>query len=573
MRRFVGLLGVSAGLWAAGAGRGPAAETHVVTFGGGPPSHNQISLEKNVQYFRRVLNDLGMAGVRHDVYFGDGGAGRSVQYRLADSPDQRLTKALGLILANSPDADMRYARVELPGLVGPSSVANVDAWFDAVGRSLPAGTQLVFYFTGHGGPDAAHRDDPRNTTLVMPGRPNSLDVKHFVAQLDKVSPDVDVTLVMVQCYSGGFANVIYNEGDPDKGFARHPRAGFFSTVATRTAAGCTPDIDEEDYHEFSTSFFEALAGETRTGRPVARPDFDGDGRTSYAEAFTHVLLTSDTVDIPVTTSDRLLRDKSRFARPEDDPALGLLPQDAPWSTVLAAATPAQRAALEGLSQVLKLDGEDRLARARAKAKELDPRRNAGRGRGPNPGGPPSNNNNRSQQDPPAVEHEEHTAQAPQTPPDQPGGPNRNAPGGMRPGMTPGGGAAAKLRAVLADRWPELTVPLHPDIPRILAEERDEIRRVLEAQPEYRAFSERLVRRPLDPAAAARNPERQWVKHQRLLERADSVILGANLARLSDPEALGVYRRLVDLEGRTLAPSHPPVAGGQPAPVAHPATGS
>lgn len=533
MRLAHGLAVAFLGGWAAAAPAG----MHVVTFGGGPPSHNQVSLERNVEYFRRVLAGVGRGETRHDVYFGDGGARNSVQYRLPDGDDQRLARALGMIFMNNADADMRYEKVRLPGLVGPSSVANVDAWFEVVGRSLPPGDGLLFYFTGHGGPDDANRETPRNTTLVMPGFPDALPVRDFAAQLDKLDPGVDVTLVMVQCYSGGFANVIYNEGDPSKGFARHPRAGFFSTVASRTAAGCTPDVSEEDYHEFSTSFFEAILGETRTGRPVAKPDYDGDGRTSYDEAFTHVLLTSNTIDIPTTTSDRLLRDKSRFANGDDDAARGLLPQDAPWATVLAAATPSQRAALEGLSQALGLDGEDRLAKARARARDLDPDRDRGRGRGRGQGRRSEPEAGQDGED----GHEDHgpTAQAP-----QPGGP-----GGNGRGPSP---AAARLRAALADRWPELTVPFHPDAPRILAEEREEIRRVLEAQPDYRAFSGRVARRTPDPAALARSPERRWVKHQRLLERADGVILGVNLPKLGDAEALGVYRRLLELEHRALA---------------------
>jgi hypothetical protein len=531
MRHAQGLAVAFLGAWAATASAG----THVVTFGGGPPSHNQISLERNVEYFRRVLDGVGLGTARHDVYFGDAGARNSVQYRLPESDDQQLARALGMILWNNSEADVRYEKVSLPGLAGPSSVANVEAWFEVVGRSLPAGERLVFYFTGHGGPDSANRDGPRNTTLIMPGYPGALTVQQFVAQLDKLSPQVDTTLVMVQCYSGGFANVIYNEGDPAKGFARHPRAGFFSTIASRTAAGCTPDVSEEDYHEFSTSFFEAILGRTRTGRTVSRPDYDGDGRTSFDEAFTHVLLTSDTIDIPTTTSDRLLRDKSRFAMGDADAARGLLPRDAPWSTVLDAASPSQRAALEGLSQALGLDGEDRLTQARAKAGELDPGRNRGRGRGPG--------QRRGNQD------QGPTAQAP-------------APGGRGPGQ---GFNLGRLRAALADRWPELSVPFHPDAPRIIAEERDEIRRVLEAQPDFAALSRRVARRTPDPEALARSPERRWVKHRRLLERADSVILGANLPRLDDAEALGVYRRLLELEHRVLAPDAPaPVAEGQPA---------
>ncbi len=545
MRFALGLAVAMAGGWAGSA----LAGTHVLTFGGGPPSHNQISLERNVEYFRRVLDGVGLGSVRHDVYFGDGGARPSVQYRLPDGDEQRLARALGMILLNNPDGDIRYDKVHLPGLVGPSTVANVQAWFDVVGRSLRPGDHLLFYFTGHGGPDSAHRDDPRDTNMVMPGRPDALTVKQLAAQLDKLDPGVDATLVMVQCYSGGFANLIYNDGDPARGFSPHPRAGFFATIASRTSAGCSPDVSQDDYHEFSTSFFEAILGETRSGRPVEKPDYDGDGRTSLDEAFTHVLLTSDTIDIPTATSDRLLRDKSRFGNGRRDDVRGMLPKDAPWSTVLEHASPAQRAALEGLARELDLHGEDRLAKARERAAELDPDRERGRGPGRGRDRRPDST---AFED---VRDREPTAQGP------PGGPNLQ---GRGPGFGTG-----RLRAALAERWPELTVPFHPDAPRIIAEQGDEILRTLQAQPDFQAFSRRLSRRAPDPEALARSPERRWVKHRRLLEQADSVILGANLSRLDDPEALGVYRRLLEMERRVLGgdPTPPPVAGGRTAGVA------
>ena len=44
---------------------------------------------------------------------------------------------------------------------------------------------------------------------------------------------------------------------------------------------------------------------------VERPDYDKDGRTSLAEAHAYVLINSDTIDIPVCTSDVLLRQFSK----------------------------------------------------------------------------------------------------------------------------------------------------------------------------------------------------------------------------------------------------------------------
>ena len=136
-------------------------------------------------------------------------------------------------------------------------------------------------------------------------------MKDFVARLDKLDPQVRVVLVMVQCYSGGFANCIFNEGDAKKGVTGANRCGFYATVHNRPAAGCTPDIDEENYQEYSSSFWSAICGQTRTGQPVAPPDYDGDGRVSFAEAHAYTVLTSNTIDIPVKTSDAFLRAVSK----------------------------------------------------------------------------------------------------------------------------------------------------------------------------------------------------------------------------------------------------------------------
>ena len=102
--------------------------------------------------------------------------------------------------------------------------------------------------------------------------------------LDKVPAEVPVVVVMVQCYSGGFANLIFRQGDPLKGLARANRCGFYATVETRPAAGCTPDINEENYQEYSSYFWAAMLGATRTGQAVSSCDYNEDGVVSFAEA-------------------------------------------------------------------------------------------------------------------------------------------------------------------------------------------------------------------------------------------------------------------------------------------------
>src|SRR5215475_3655963 len=75
-------------LWSAGA----QAQSHILTFGGGSdPGNTQISLEKNIIYFRQVLADAGMARTPHEVYFADGGASdHAVQYRIEEDKDQQF---------------------------------------------------------------------------------------------------------------------------------------------------------------------------------------------------------------------------------------------------------------------------------------------------------------------------------------------------------------------------------------------------------------------------------------------------------------------------------------------------
>ena len=87
----------------------------------------------------------------------------------------------------------------------------------------------------------------------------------FSDWLSDFRPDVNVVLVMVQCHSGGFAHTIFEQANASQALALHARCGFFSQVHDRAAAGCTPDVDEADYQEYSSFFWAALAGRTRAG--------------------------------------------------------------------------------------------------------------------------------------------------------------------------------------------------------------------------------------------------------------------------------------------------------------------
>ena len=134
-------------------------------------------------------------------------------------------------------------------------------------------------------------------------------------------------------------------------------AGFFSSTGERPAAGCTSEVNERDYQDFTTHFFAALSGISRDGRPIAGADYDHNGTVSGSEAFAWAGLNDLSIDVPVTTSDAYLR--SLFSSPNDSW------KSTPYAQLLASAQPWQSALLDGLSARLNLKGEARVAAALA----------------------------------------------------------------------------------------------------------------------------------------------------------------------------------------------------------------
>jgi hypothetical protein len=278
--------------------------SHILVLGGGySPSGNQISLESNVKYFRKIRASIGLANASMHTYFADGkDRGRDLQFFDPNFSVPDINLIFAELFGKTKGIANQYRSNQLNSN-GSSTIANLDQWFNLRKKSQIAGKNLI-YFTGHGG--KGDSKNPHNTTAYLWSNVR-LKVVDFVKKLDQLPIEQSTILVMVQCYSGGFANVLFENGDPTKGLSKHARAGFFSTIQTRVAAGCTPDIREENYQEYSTSFWEALSGVSRIGKKISKPDYNSDGQTSLMEAHSYVSINSNTIDIPIKTSDILLR--------------------------------------------------------------------------------------------------------------------------------------------------------------------------------------------------------------------------------------------------------------------------
>ncbi len=475
--------------------QGLYAEDCFLTFGGGySPQGNQVSLEKNVQYFRRVLKALGKEQSPQHYLFADGDdPGRDLQYQNPAHNPPKVNQLLAAVFDQYDGLYDSYRSNGLEGLEGPCTVEGVDRCISQAAGGLRHGDRLFIYFTGHGG--RAENGD-QNTRMHLWDHQH-LKGRDLAARLDKVPAQSPVVLVMVQCYSGGFANLIFKGGDPKQELDEHPRAGFFATVHDRTAAGCTPDINEANYREYSGYFWAAVSGTSRLGQKIEKPDYDGDGRTSLVEAHAYALIESDSIDVSVKTSEALLRKYSTLKAPPDQPSAGWLTFESDIEAVLASAGPAEKAVIARLSQKLNLTGSQRLAEADALARKIEGQRHQL-----------------------SEEHKKLEEQA------------------------------KAARKAVADRvktrWPELENPWHPSVPQTLKRESRPIIAAIENHPQFHRLRELGER--MDQIEDQRlELERQWAKAMRLTRTIENVLYAHNLPRTAAPQVIRKYAELTQLE--------------------------
>jgi len=494
LRTVAAVMAMSAALLA---GRSSSAKDYFLTIGGGySPKGNQISLEKNVLMFRELLGELYPAGAPHDVFFADGNDNApDVQFRQDADSLPRVNVLLARIFRADRYLGYRYRTHQVPGIRGGTSRENIQKWFRTTGSKLAAGDRLFVYVTAHGG--KADKKDPENTSLYVWNNTKLL-MKELAAEFDRLASDVPVTVVMVQCYSGGFANLIFRGGDYKKGEIAPNRCAFLATAHSRPAAGCTPDINEANYREYSTYFWQALRGKTRTGEPVEPPDYNRDGAVSLAEAHAYALLTSDTIDISVKSSDAFLRKHSRLT---DKQHKDLLTADSPLAVLLKHATAAERAVLEGLSEQLGLKQQKRAAEAEALASRI------------------------------LKEKKSTEAQ-------------------YRKKVGEYGKVCKQLSTAVLNRWPELASPWDPAAAETVAGHGKEIVGLIEKHKEFKNF-EKLRGEMKKLSAQKLDHDRRWAKTQRLIRTLENVALAHNLAIVADEKSQRQFEQLRAIESARL----------------------
>lgn len=361
-RRFslFGAPAIAFALLAGGARADSPPAIHALLVGGGPDKENNTA---QIEEHLRFVTSLVPASTGRIVLFADG---KATSHDLSYTDSAHLTpgqRALDILLPNDDLGAKVLTRAPVIGvpLDGPSRIYSITFAFARLAlMSYKTGPPILLYFAGHG---SVAQDKDKNSLYDLWGN-EYLDPPTLLREIDTLPAGVPVTLVMAQCFSGGFGNVLFKRANSDLSLDSHPIIGFFAAENDREAAGCGTDTDSPLYQDFSSYFFGALSGRDKLGHRIDGADYDGDGKVSCYEAYCYALIHDESIDTPVCTSLVFLR---RFA---DIPDATIYATD--WPTVIGSATPPQRAALDALSAKLGLDGDQRLLAAYDRLMFSDP---------------------------------------------------------------------------------------------------------------------------------------------------------------------------------------------------------
>ncbi len=503
---------------------GALAIDYVMTIGGGyEPAGNQASLEANVLFFQRLVEEQFPKNTQHQVFFADGlDAQADLQVMAPKSAAVSPTIAL-LESAFAIDRPrLSYRNHEVPNVRGPLSPKSIRVGLDEIAERLTDQDRLFVYVTAHGSPGQSK--DSMNTSITC-WRKQSLSMRTFSDWLDKLPSRVPVVLVMAQCYCGGFASTMFEGGNMDKGLAKGVRVGFFAQRFDLPAAGCRPDIENDE--EYSSYFWGAFMGRSRSGKLAEGVDCDNNGRVSLDEAHAFAVRASQTIDIPLKTSDMFLRHYSRIADYDSTQIKGspsdTIKRDSDASNldrfsgrlqdIANLGSLPQRVTIETLALQLGLPLDSEIAEVFRKSQS-----------------------------------QSETFQQSRL------GAGRRGPGGAPNGRRgPRNSGRRDFQKEIVESWPDLVNPAEwNELRWLYGSEGESIFEQLRQLPSFEAYRKSMDERRIasERSSAA---ELKDVQFKRLVHTMESILLAQNLARMAEPAILERYKAMIEIESSLLQP--------------------
>ncbi len=254
----------------------------VLINGGGRPAINYQSHLLHLKEFNDLMRRPGVPASNVTTFNADGsdpGADLAVREIQAEEDFWLLR---GTRLERHLRTQVKYENSAIEGVVlQPATPAALRAWFEDAATRLRPGDTVLLYVTDHG---TKNEDDVSNNYITLWGEKVSLSVTELQKMIALLDPGVRIVVLMSQCYSGAFANLMYT-GAVD-GVPRGNVCGYFSSTADRPAYGCYPENRDKDNVGHSFRFIDALRS-----------------TPTFPEAQDRVLVTDRTPDVPLKTSD------------------------------------------------------------------------------------------------------------------------------------------------------------------------------------------------------------------------------------------------------------------------------
>jgi hypothetical protein len=272
-----------------------------LSFGGGSePLSNQVSLAQDLELARSLLAGTGL------VLFASGhGALVAVERERAPSEGPHdLGTELARLFAPAGALALRYE----PTALVVDAPATREHVLDALRAALASGTTpLLVYGASHGEQGARASE---NSMSLWGGWP--LTVEDLADVLDGTEKPRPTRFVITSCYGGGFAELAFVAADPRKGVRSPEHCGLFAAPWDDESSGCDANPDRRAQDSYAIHFWNALRGQARDGADrLSEIDLDRDSRVGLLEAHAWARIHSRSLDVPTTTSERLLREYVR----------------------------------------------------------------------------------------------------------------------------------------------------------------------------------------------------------------------------------------------------------------------
>lgn len=281
-------------------GVGALASSNAIIIGGGNTLENsQGQIEENVQWVSEILRNR---QIETQVYFTHGSdTDLDIVYfdeaRLSDTPENTLRR----IYLKSLDFAKSYKRNSLNGVKGPTSKAELTTSVREGLAKLNDQAEALVIFNGHGDIDFTNTDN-NSLKLWHDQRLSIKEIENLFAQAPKQST---IRFIFTQCFSGSFAKLAFENLEVGK-LASPRSCGFMAESDRREAEGCDLGINPSEFRDYTTYFFAALHGRTRTGQTIdiEKTDLNASGTVDFREAHLYTLANAFSGDLSRSTSEQ-----------------------------------------------------------------------------------------------------------------------------------------------------------------------------------------------------------------------------------------------------------------------------